>query len=225
MDSGKHNVAITVSCISFIAYALICFLVFPRGVIFWVELGFSITAFLLLGVAIKSSEKQKLVFSFPLYYLAFAYLLVQIITSFVSMSMQQMCEPWCYVVSVILLALYLCAFLATRATTSYIDCLDKDVQQQTSFISRLILELEALQNEAEGEQKAAIAEVINIARYSNLQSCEASKTIEEDVLMCAKKLELAVQENSENAVLGITKQMSERLKQRDRICKAKGQEA
>ena len=136
-EISKHNIAIGVLCIAFMAYALICSIVFQRNIVFWVEICFSLIAFLLSGVAMTSAEDQKLVFNLPLYCLASVYLVLQILASLFFMGLQGSCEPWCYAINVSLLAVYLCALLATRATLSHIVQVDKSAEQQTSFVNAL----------------------------------------------------------------------------------------
>lgn len=137
------------------------------------------------------------------------------------MAVQTACEPWCYVVSVALLAFYLCILLATRATVQHIDEVDKSIQQNTAFIKNLILKLEALKDEVDGSQQEEIKSLISLARFSNLQSCEASKEIEVNIVESVDELDSAIQNNDHDAISKAVDQMSKQLKQRDRICKVK----
>ena len=193
-EISKHNIAIGVLCIAFMAYALICSIVFQRNIVFCVEICFSLIAFLLSGVAMTSAEDQKLVFNLPLYCLASVYLVLQILASLFFMGLQGSCEPWCYAINVSLLAVYLCALLATRATLSHIVQVDKSAEQQ-------------------------IEEVIDVARYSNLRSCDASQEIEEVILETAKNLSAVIQDEPNSSITDMTNRISEQLKRRDRICK------
>ena len=218
-EISKHNIAIGVLCIAFMAYALICSIVFQRNIVFWVEICFSLIAFLLSGVAMTSAEDQKLVFNLPLYCHASVYLVLQILASLFFMGLQGSCEPWCYAINVSLLAVYLCALLATRATLSHIVQVDKSAEQQTSFVNALMLELETMRDRTEGERKKKIEEVIDVARYSNLRSCDASQEIEEVILETAKNLSAVIQDEPNSSITDMTNRISEQLKRRDRICK------
>ncbi|MZG29123.1 hypothetical protein [Adlercreutzia equolifaciens] len=183
------------------------------------EICFSLIAFLLSGVAMTSAEDQKLVFNLPLYCLASVYLVLQILASLFFMGLQGSCEPWCYAINVSLLAVYLCALLATRATLSHIVQVDKSAEQQTSFVNALMLELETMRDRTEGERKKKIEEVIDVARYSNLRSCDASQEIEEVILETAKNLSAVIQDEPNSSITDMTNRISEQLKRRDRICK------
>ena len=125
----------------------------------------------------------------------------------------------CYAINVSLLAVYLCALLATRATLSHIVQVDKSAEQQTSFVNALMLELETMRDRTEGERKKKIEEVIDVARYSNLRSCDASQEIEEVILETAKNLSAVIQDEPNSSITDMTNRISEQLKRRDRICK------
>ncbi len=155
----------------------------------------------------------------PLYCLASVYLVLQILASLFFMGLQGSCEPWCYAINVSLLAVYLCALLATRATLSHIVQVDKSAEQQTSFVNALMLELETMRDRTEGERKKKIEEVIDVARYSNLRSCDASQEIEEVILETAKNLSAVIQDEPNSSITDMTNRISEQLKRRDRICK------
>lgn len=216
---SDHNIAIGILCIIFTAYTLICFTIFQKNIVFWVEMCFSFVAFLLSGIAVKSAEGQKLVFSLPLYCLASVYLILQIIVSLLFMGLQSSCEPWCYTISISLLVVYLCALIATRAALSHIVQMDKSTAQQVSFVNALILELETILDRTRGERKKKIEEIIDVARCSNLQSCDASREIEEAIFETVKDLSSVIRDEPNSSITDITDRISEQLKRRDRVCK------
>lgn len=219
MNAKKQHIAIIALAIGFIAYACICFLVFEKSVVFWVELIFTFAAFLLSVYTIQKPGSRRFFLNLPLYTIASMYLAIQLIASIVFMTMQTACEPWCYVVSIALLALYLCILLATQATVEHVETVDEAIQQNTAFIKGLILELETLRDKADASQQEDIIALIDLARYSNLRSCEASQEVEEKILSSVNQLDSAVQSNDYDAISSIADQISILLKQRDQICK------
>ncbi len=221
MDIKKQHIAVIVLAIGFIAYACICLLLFEKGIVFWAELGFTFVAFLLTAYTTQRPESKKLFLNLPLYVIASVYLTIQLIISIVFMAVQTACEPWCYVVSVALLAFYLCILLATRATVQHIGEVDKSIQQNTAFIKNLILKLEALRDEVDGSRQEEIEDLISLARYSNLQSCEASREIEISITESVEELDSAIQNNDRDAISEAVDQISKQLRQRDRVCKVK----
>lgn len=221
MNIKKQHIATIALAIGFIAYACICLLLFEKGIVFWAELGFTFVAFLLAAYTTQRPESKKLFLNLPLYVITSVYLTIQLIISIVFMAVQTACEPWCYVVSIALLALYLCVLLATRATVQHIYEVDKSIQQNTAFIANLILKLEALKDEVDGSRQEEVEGLISLARYSNLRSCEASQDIETNITESLEALDSAVQNNDHDAISKAANQVSKQLKQRDRICKGK----
>lgn len=224
MNAKKQHIAIVALAIGFLAYTCICLLIFDKGVVFWVELGFTFVAFLLSAYTTQRPGSPKFFLNLSLYVIASIYLSIQLISSIVFMVMQTVCEPWCYVVSIALLALYLCTLLATHTTVQHIGEIDKSIQQNTSFIKILIMKLETLRDMADASYKKEFDSLIDLARYSNLQSCEASQEIEDSINESLRMLDSAVQDDDQDAVSTAVHQLSKQLKQRDQICKASHKE-
>ncbi len=221
MNIKQQHIATIVLAIAFIAYTCICFLLFEKGIVFWAELGFTFVAFLFAAYTTQQPGSKKLFLNLPLYVITSVYLTIQLIASIVFMAMQTACEPWCHVVSVALLALYLCILLATQATVQHIEEVDKSIQQNTAFIKNLILKLEALKDEVDSSQQEEIKSLISLARYSNLQSCETSQEIEMNIIKSVDELDSAIQNNDHDAISKAVDQISKQLRQRDRVCKVK----
>lgn len=221
MKSSKYPIAVISLCVILAAYVLVCMLVFEKSPVFWAELAFTVAAFVLAGLAIVQSRKERFFLNLPLYAIASFYLVVQLVASLIVMAIGPICEPWCYVISIILLAAYLCTFLAAKATMQHITSVDEQVKKDTSFMKELILQLECLRDELPESQRDQISQLINSAKYSNLRSCEASQGIEKDIHESMNVLKEAIRSNNESETDQVASRLNTQIKQRDRVCKAR----
>lgn len=220
MTRNKVRYMVTVLIIALAAYTFVCMLLFEKTIIFWVELSFSFVAFLLSFLAIrKQRSNEKIFLRLPVYVIALFYLVAQLFTSILFMLVPSIGNPWGYVVAILLLAGFLFVLVLSQMTISHVSSVDMRVSENTSFIGDLILQLNYLKDQVPGNQES-IDELLDIARYSNLQSCDKSQEIENTIQVKIKELSTIDKSNSES----FSKYCSEiksLLKYRNQICTRK----
>ena len=221
MECKTTRTAMIALAIGFVVYSLICVLLFEASFSFWIELGFALIAFVVCAFVIcRQKQAPRFFLRLPIYVVAVIYLIAQLIASMLFMICTAICNPWGYVISILLLGGFLCVVLTSQASIEHIASVDSQISADTSFIKDLTMRLESLKKELPDNQQH-VDELIEIARFSNLQSCEKAQAVE-------KIIQIHVDELLADAKTGKTETLDSRcdelkklLQQRDQICTRK----
>lgn len=221
MECKTTRTAMISLIIGFFAYFLIYVLLFEESLSFWIELGFALIAFVVCASAIHAQKQTPRFFlRLPIYVVGIAYLIAQLIVSMLFMIWPAICNPWGYVIGILLLGGFLCVFLTSQASVKHITSVDSQISEDTSFIKDLIMQLESLKEELPDNQQR-IDELIELAQFSNLRSCERAHAVEQNIQIQTDKLLADAKAGKTEALDNRCNELKKLLQQRDQICTRK----
>lgn len=219
MERKATHTAIIALIIGFVIYSLICVLLFETSFSFWIELSFALIAFAICVFTIyRQSQTPRFFLRLPIYVVAVAYLIAQLIASVLFMICPAICNPWGYALSILLLGGFLCIALTSQASTEHIASIDSQINEDTSFIESLQIQLKALKDKLPDNQQR-IDKLIDTARFSNLRSCSKAEVIEKSIQSEIEEVHELLQSGKTDRIASLLNKIEKQLNERNRICK------
>jgi hypothetical protein len=215
--------AIAVVIIVLALFNIIAFIVpFIRGVTFWAGYGFGIIAIAFAAFAVlhafnRPGLKSKF-YGFPIAYIAWVYLALQMIFSICSMALPLIPFWVTIVLSAVLIAFAVIGLITTNMAIPAIEAIDAKVATKTSYIKALQVDIELYADKVSDpvlkERLRALAESI---RYSDPMSNSSLETLETQ--MQARVTQLGHElDNVETAIADVNK-LEQSLMERNKKCR------
>lgn len=218
MERKTARTAIITLIVGFVLYFLVCVLLFETSFSFWIELSFASIAFAVCALTIyRQSRTPRFFLRLPIYVVAVAYLIAQLIASVLFMICPAICNPWGYALSILLLGGFLCVVLTSQASIEHIASIDSQINEDTSFIKDLIMQLGVLKGELP-DNRQHVDELIEIAQFSNLRSCEGAQAVEQIIRIHVDELLADVKAGNTETLDSHCVELKKLLHQRDQIC-------
>lgn len=218
MERRATRTAIIALIVGFAAYFLICMLLFEASFSFWIELGFALMAFATcIFVILRQEQAPSFFLKLPIYTVAAAYLITQLIVSTLFMIFPAFCNPWGYAISIFLFGGFLCIALTSQASTEHIASIDSQINEDTSFIKDLVMHLETLKETLPDNQNC-VDELIEISRFSNLRSCKKAQPVEQIIQAHVNELLADTKAGNIEALDSRCDELKKLLQQRDQLC-------
>lgn len=218
MEDKTSRTAIIALIIGFVVYSLICVLLFETSFSFWIELSFALIAFAVCAFAIyRQNQTPRFFLRLPIYVVAIAYLMAQLIVSVLFMIWPSICNPWGYAISILLFGGFICVLLLSRASIEHIVTIDSQINEDTSFIKDLIMQLESLKEELPDNQQC-VNELIEMVRFSNLRSCGKAQEVEQIIQVHVDGLLADAKAGKTEALDSRCNELKKLLQQRNQIC-------
>ncbi len=218
MERKATRTTIIALIVGFAVYFLICVLLFEASFSFWAELGFALIAFAACAFVIfKQKQTPKFFLKLPIYTVAAAYLIAQLIVSTLFMIYPALCNPWGYAIGILLLGGFLCVALTSQASTEHIASIDSQINEDTSFIKNLVMHLEALKETLPNNQDC-VDELIAIAQFSNLRSCKKAQPVEQIIQAHVNELLADTKAGKIEALDSRCDELKKLIQQRDQLC-------
>jgi len=197
---------------------------FTRGVNFWFGYGCNTFAILFsAGVALYAIGREGLKSRFygvPQAYLAWVYLIVQLIFGFICMVVPAMPFWIELVISVVLLAATLIGLVGTDMGKEAVTQIDRKVAEKVFYIRSLQDDVEAiLGRTAEPSLKKPLKDLADAIRYSDPMSSEKLAIIENNLEVKVQQISQAAQAADTAAALSLVEEAQLLLIERNKKCK------
>jgi hypothetical protein len=206
-------------------YNLIVFAApFAREKAFWIAYGFSMFAILLTaGVSFygigRGSMKSRF-YRWPLLYVAWFYLAVQIVLGFIFMLIPLIPTSVQIILSGLLLGVCLIGLLAADVGTQEIERVDKAIQEKVFYIKSLQADVESLVARAEAPiLKKELKELADTIRYSDPMSSPQLAAIENKIEAKAAELAERAEGGDAEGARALCAELQQLFADRNRKCK------
>lgn len=166
---------------------------FSRTNSFWMGYAFAmIAALLLLGVTFYVASRPGLkskVFGFPLVYIAWTYLIVQLPVSVVQMIIESESVRYQLMVNAFLLAACLIGLIATEVGRDVVEAVGVRVGEKRFFIQSLVADIESLKHDVgDANLEKQLADLEETVRYSDPMSSDQLAALENKIEVKASQL-------------------------------------
>jgi hypothetical protein len=220
----------TVSALIIFAVALVVFnvvafaLPFVHEALFWVGYGFTLFAIpFSAGAALYAMGREGLKSKFyglPLLYVAWAYLIAQLVVGFICMAIPVIPLWAALVVSVLLLGAAAIGLVAIDAGREVIEQIDKKVAEKVFYIKSLQVDVEMLAPRATDTTLVkALKELAEAIRYSDPMSSPQLAVLENRLEVKVAQLGEAVGAGDSAGAQALADELSLLLAERNRKCK------
>lgn len=223
---SKNKLRFTVALAAVLAaFSVIAFVVpFVKNGCFWLSYIFAVLAIAVQFYAMPKAmggEARSKFYGFPILRVSFAYLVIQVLLSFVFMALAKWVPVW---IPVVLYVLLLCAaligFVAADSVREEVERQDVLIKKQVSTMRMLQSRLSTLAAQCDSEAAAAaVSRLAEELRFSDPVSCEALIDAESELSACIDTLQQAVVDGSEEDILTLCRRTSAALAERNRLCK------
>lgn len=226
LSKGKFQ-TILILAVVLAAYLVLAFVIpFVKTAVFWLALVFTLAAFGLQLYVLKLSFEKGLdarskFYGFPIARVAFVYLIIQIVLSFLFMAIAKICAVWiAVIVFVLLLAVAAVGIIAADAMRDEVERQDAQLKTDVAAMRALQSRAAALVSRCEdAELKADAQNLSNAFRYSDPVTNDATKDAEHELSACMDELERAMLDNDAESAKILMKRTTAQLAERNRLCK------
>ncbi|MGL6298175.1 MAG: hypothetical protein ACRC1M_03300 [Methanobacteriaceae archaeon] len=223
--SDKIRTQNLIMIILLVVYSLITVIAFPmKGLVFWTGYIFTVIAFILLIILNNKLFNDKVKSSFnslPLSIISYIYLLIQIVFSFVLMSLSiftifSNAFEMSLTIEVIILAIFLIIAILLLKSVNYIENIEETTKNQINFIKNLQTEVKILYNKySDEEYNDQLFELYETVRYSNPMSNSEISSLEEEITKNFENLKIELENNNENQILNLINKLKVSLNERE----------
>lgn len=215
--------AAVVAVITLAIYNLIAFVIpFAHTAAFWISYGFTMTAFVVMAMAIyiafiKNPSAKSRFYGFPIAKIGVIYGVLQLVVSVVVMALAKQI-PWqvCVVVYAIGLGAALIGLVSAEAVVDGIQAQDVKLKKDTALIRALQSKVRQIADQSEDAAVKALAEEF---RFSDPVSNGAIADIEADLSAAVDELQNAYVDGDNDALAQLCRKTSALLAERNRLCK------
>ena len=189
-----------ISLVILVVYNIISFLIpSVKNTTFWVAYGFSNLSIIIVALTILAAlDEQGIKSKFnnmPLIYVAWTYLIVQLIMGFIEIY-YPINFRYTILVNVILLGLYIIGFVGTNVGKKEIQRVDEKVQEKVFFIKDLQVDIETFSSKiSDIEMKKELNSLADSIRYSDPMSHSKLADIEKQINEKVQQLIQIVDDN------------------------------
>jgi len=210
-------------------YNVIAFVIpFPKGGNFWVGYGFSMLAALLTAAvgfyAFDRESLQSKVYGVPLAYVAWRYLITQLIVGFLEMALQfipyEISFRYGIAVNTIILGCFLIGFITVDVGKKVVERIDEKIKEKVFYIKSLQADVEGLVDRASDETvKKLLKDLAETIRYSDPMSSPQLATVENKIEAKTAGLAEVVGKGDWDAVKALCEELQLLFAERNRKCK------
>ncbi len=216
IKTGYFILAILFALVSLIAFIIPT----RKNSVFWIAYAFTIVAFALqyfiwrISIG-KAKELKSKYLGFPLVYVAFVYLLVQIVTFAVFISLAKIVPIWVVVLAcVLVLGLAAFCMIATEVGKEEVERVENKTKNKTTFLKNIQFEVEILASvETDSEVRKALLQLAEKIRYSDPMSSDELSSIENEIEDQVQQLKFS------NNKLPLISSITQHIIERNSTCK------
>lgn len=219
----------------YILLALVCAIYgiamvpFPKDAVWGTVLVYSVMAVAAQGYTLYVMFRTEAlikdrIYDYPMLRISVIYLIVQLTVSLVLLGFAQKIPYYAVLlVETVIVAGAVAGFYGAKSARTEIDRQDGQMQEQLAWMRAIQSRVEVLYSQCrEGEIGQIIQKLLEEIRYSNPVSSDVSKEMEEEIACLLQEAEAAVMEENVEAARQWCGQITDLLRERDRIRKYGG---
>ena len=221
---------LTIFAVVLVIYNVISFAIpFKHTPTFWGAYAFGMIAILLqIGIVLLAANGaetlRKKVYAFPVFRMGIIYLAVQLGVSLVFSVIANFAENFpgwiIYVVSVIVLGVFIILVLLTDTAKEEIIKLEEEEERQTVQVKTFRINIDSIMRRADDKElQKALEKLSDTAKYSDPVSCEELYAIESEITDKIGELGSLVRAGENDEAKTLTEQIIDLFEDRNAQCK------